>query len=74
MNSLDGVMPIENLQLSKKISLFKGDITRLEVDAIVNAANSRLRAGGGGIVIFFYKLPIEEIIDINYFVLNIVSS
>jgi len=29
------------------IKLVKGDITELEVDAIVNAANSRLKMGGG---------------------------
>jgi O-acetyl-ADP-ribose deacetylase (regulator of RNase III) len=31
----------------KRIELFKGDITQLNVDAVVNAANSSLVGGGG---------------------------
>uniref|UniRef100_A0AAZ3QUF4 Macro domain-containing protein n=1 Tax=Oncorhynchus tshawytscha TaxID=74940 RepID=A0AAZ3QUF4_ONCTS len=36
-----------NEALDKKISLFSGDITKLEIDGIVNAANKTLLGGGG---------------------------
>lgn len=38
---------MESIVQGKKIRLVQGDLTELEVDAIVNAANAQLVLGGG---------------------------
>jgi O-acetyl-ADP-ribose deacetylase (regulator of RNase III) len=40
-------MTTKDLENGKTLQLLKGDITKIPVDAIANAANSELRGGGG---------------------------
>ena len=57
-----------NEEINRKISLWRGDITVLEIDSIVNAANMAMR-GGGGIDGRIHQMAgpslLEECIELN---------
>jgi len=46
-------------ELNSKVSIWQGNITTLEIDCIVNAANSFLLGGGGGMFVLFLVLALK---------------
>ncbi|KAE9523235.1 hypothetical protein AGLY_016335 [Aphis glycines] len=61
LKPIDGPKPEFNKALNEKVSLYQGDLTKLAVDVIVNAANSKL-AGGGGVDGAIHKAAGKELL------------
>lgn len=56
--------PTPNNKFNELVSIWQGDITTLEIDAIVNAANRTLLGGGGGK--YYYPCSSNTWVDIRF--------
>lgn len=60
-----GEFPVDQ-EINRKISLWEGDLTHLQIDAIVNAAKESLLGGGGGIHCVHRGYYFYEVYELNF--------